>query len=193
MYGYHAISIDRIINEVGLTKGAFYYHFENKHHFVEAIIQERIEKEIHSEFIEPINKHGNPLFIMEDLLQDKLIKDKSLAQNLGSPLTNFIVELSHEPNDYDLQIQLKEILDQWKVALINLLYRGIDEGYLNRHINTEPVAEFIINSLEGVRTLKRMTNDKTIFYNYIEQFKNYMDTLKVSQEDSGIKRYQLVS
>ena len=43
MYGYHATSVERILNEVNLTKGAFYYHFENKHHFVEAIIQERIE------------------------------------------------------------------------------------------------------------------------------------------------------
>ncbi len=191
MYGYHATSVDRIINEVGLTKGAFYYHFENKHHFVEAIIQERVEKEMHSEFIEPINKRGNPLFILSDLIQDKLINDKSLSQNLGSPLTNFIVELSHEPNDYDLQLQLKEILDQWKVALINLLYRGIEDGYLDRHINTEPVAEFIINSLEGVRTLKRTTNDKSLFFNYIEQFKNYLDTLKISEKERELKRYYL--
>lgn len=191
MYGYHATSVERILNEVNLTKGAFYYHFENKHHFVEAIIQERIEKEIHSEFIEPINKRENPIFLLTDLFQDKLINNKSLAQNLGSPLTNFIVELSHEPNDYDLQIQLKEILSQWKVALINLLYRGIEDGYLDRHINTEPVAEFIINSLEGVRTLKRTTNDKSLFYNYIEQFKNYLETLKISEKEKEKNRYYL--
>ena len=191
-YGYHAISIDNIIKEVGLTKGAFYYHFENKHHFVEAIIQERISKEIHSDFIEPLSERGNPIFILGDLLQDKLISDKSLKQNLGSPLINFIVDLSHEVNDYDLQLQLKDIMNEWKVALINFLYRGIDDGYLNRHINTEPTAEFIINSLEGVRTMKRITNDKSIFYNHIEQFKNYLDTLKVVEEDSIVKRYQLV-
>ncbi len=81
MYGYHAVSIDLIIKEVSLTKGAFYYHFENKHHFVSRIIQERIEKEIHSEFIEPINKRGNPVFILGDLLQEKLINDDSLEQN----------------------------------------------------------------------------------------------------------------
>jgi len=183
MYGYYATSIDRIINEVNLTKGAFYYHFENKHHFMEAIIQERIEKEIHSEFIEPINKRGNPLYILEDLLQEKLINDKSLAQNLGSPLSNFIVQLSHVHNDYNLQNQLKDIVDQWKIALINLLYRGIEDGYLDRHINTEPVAEFIINSLEGVRTMKRMTNDKGMCFNYIEQFKAYLETLKPSKEN----------
>jgi len=193
MYGYHATSVDRIISEVNLTKGAFYYHFENKHHFVAAIIKERMEKEIHSEFIEPINMRGNPIFILSDLLQEKLINDKSLTPQLGSPLINFIVELSHEPNDYDLQIQLKDILDQWKVALINLLYKGIEDGYLDRHINTEPVAEFIINSLEGVRTLKRTTNDKSLFFNYIEQFKNYLDTLKISKEEENANRYHLAS
>ncbi len=188
MYGYHAVSVDLIIKEVGLTKGAFYYHFENKHHFVSQIIKERIEKEIHSEFIEPITKRGNPIFILGDLLQDKLINDDSLGQNLGSPLTNMIVALSYEHNDYNLKGQLYDILDQWKVALISLMYRGIEDGYINRHINTEPVAEFIINSLEGVRTLKRTTNNKALFYNYMEQFKNYLDTLKPQKED---KRYYL--
>ena len=105
MYGCHAVSIDGIIDEVSLTKGAFYYHFDNKHHFIEAVIQERISKEIHSNFIEPLNGRGNPVFILTDLLEDKLLKDKSLNQNLGSPLTNFITELSHEENDYDLQLQ----------------------------------------------------------------------------------------
>ena len=190
-YGFHAISIDNIINEVNLTKGAFYYHFENKHHFVEAIIQERIEKEIHSEFIEPISERGNPIFILSDLFEDKILKNK-LTQNIGSPLTNFIVQLSYEPNDYDLQGQLKAIFDQWKIALINLLYRGIEDGYLSRHINTEPVSEFIIGSLEGVRTLKRTTNDKALFFNYVEEFKNYIDTLKVVKENSETRHYQLV-
>jgi len=193
MYGYHAVSIDLVIKEVNLTKGAFYYHFENKHHFVDVIIKERVEKEIHSEFIEPINKRGNPIFILADLFQDKLISDKSLEQNLGSPLTNFIRDLSHEHNDYNLQLQLREILNQWKVAIINLLHRGIEDGYLDRHINTEPTAEFIINSLEGVRTLKRTTNDKSLFYNYMEQFKNYLDTLKISKEEKDEMRYSLAS
>ncbi|RPD96529.1 TetR/AcrR family transcriptional regulator [Aureibaculum marinum] len=192
-YGYHAISIDTIIKEVNLTKGAFYYHFENKHHFVEAIIEERMGKEIHSNFIEPLSERGNPVFILTDLLQEKLINDKSLKKNLGSPLINFIVDLSYEANDYDLQLKLKDIMNEWKVALINFLYRGIDDGYLSRHINTEPVAEFIISSLEGARTMKRVTNDNSIFYNYIEQFKNYLDTLKATNEATGVHRYQLVS
>ena len=183
MYGYHAVSVDLIIKEVQLTKGAFYYHFKNKHQFVAAIIRERVEKEIHSEFIEPISKRGNPIFILTDLLQDKLINDDSLGPNLGSPIINMIVTLSYERNDYELQSQLREVLDNWKIAIINLLYRGIEDGYIARHVNTEPVAEFIINSLEGVRTLKRTTNNKALFYNYMEQFKIYLNTLKPAKEE----------
>ena len=190
-YGYHAVSIDKIIDEVGLTKGAFYYHFKDKHHFMEAIIQERISKEIHSNFIEPLNERGNPLFILTDLIHDKLLKDKSLDQNLGCPLINFINDLSHEPNDYKLQSQLKEIYDEWKIGLINFLYRGIEGSYLNRHIDTESVAEFIISSLEGARTFKKVTNNSAIFYNYVQQLKNYLDTLKISKEELEAHRYHL--
>lgn len=192
-YGYHAVSVDRIIAEVGLTKGAFYYHFENKHHFVAAIIQERISKEIHSNFIEPIKERGNPIFILSDLLQEKLVNDKSLDQNLGSPLTNIINDLSHEPNDYGLQLQLKEILDQWQIAMISLLHRGIEDAYLDRHINTEAVAEFIIISIEGVRTLKKVMNNNGIFYNYVQELKNYLETLKIAKEDKDDNKYYLAS
>ncbi len=193
MYGYHAVSIDRIINEVGLTKGAFYYHFENKHHFVEAVIQERISKEIHSNFIEPLNGKGNPIFILTDLLEEKLLKDKSLDQHVGSSLTNFITELSHEANDYDLQLQLKEILDQWQIAMMNLLHRGIEDSYLDRHIDPESVAEFIIVSIEGVRTIKKVTNNNGLFYNYIQQLKNYLETLKITKEEEEANKYYLAS
>jgi len=193
IYGYHAVSIDNIINEVGLTKGAFYYHFENKHHFVEAVIQERISKEIHSNFIEPLNERGNPIYILTDLLEDKFLKDKSLNQNLGSPLTNFITELSHEANDYDLQLQLKEILDQWQIAMMNLLHRGIEDSYLDRHIDPESVAEFIIVSIEGVRTIKKVTNNNGLFYNYIQQLKNYLETLKITEDQIDTNKYYLAS
>ena len=192
-YGYHAVSIDNIINSVGLTKGAFYYHFDNKHHFMEAVILERISKEIHANFIEPINGRGNPIFILSDLLQDKLLKDKSLDQHLGSSLTNFITDLSHEANEYDLQLKLKDILNDWQVAMIGLLHRGIEDGYINRHIHPESVAEFIIISIEGVRTLKKVTNNTGIFYNYIQELKNYLETLKVAQEDQNSQRYYLAS
>ena len=192
-YGYHAISIDRIIEEVGLTKGAFYYHFDNKHHFVQAIIRERISREIHSNFMEPLNERGNPVFILSDLFHDKLLKDKSLDQNLGCPLINFINDLSHEPNDYDLQLQLKEILDEWQIALMNFLYRGIEGSYLNRHIDPESVAEFIISSIEGVRTIKKVTNNTGIFYNYVQQLKNYLETLKVPKEEQDANKYYLAS
>jgi len=193
MYGYHAVSIDKIIEEAGLTKGAFYYHFKNKHHFVSAIIQERISKEIHSKFIEPIKEKGNPIYMLTDLLEDKLVKDKSLNQNLGSPLTNLITALSHEPNDYNLQLKLKEILDEWQIALINLLHRGIEDSYLDRHIDPSSVAEFIIVSIEGVRTIKKATNNNGIFYNYVQQLKNYLNTLKIKVEEKEIKKFYLAS
>lgn len=192
-YGYHAISIDNIIDGVGLTKGAFYYHFNNKHHFAEAIIEERISKEIHSNFIEPLNERGNPIFILSDLFHDKLLKDKSLNQHLGSPLANFIKDLNHEPNDYELQLRLKEIFDEWKIGLINFLYRGIEGGYLNRHIDTESVAEFIIASVEGIRSLRKVTTNEGLFYNYMQQLKNYFDTLKIPKEELQGNQYYYAS
>ncbi|MCK0130362.1 TetR/AcrR family transcriptional regulator [Flavobacteriaceae bacterium F08102] len=191
-YGYHAISIDRILQELEITKGAFYYHFKNKHQFVEAIIQDRLRPEITATYITPINQRGNPKFILGDLLEEQFINNKRLNTNEGSALSNFMVALSNEENDYDLQGQLKAIYDEWKVALINLLYRGIEDGFLHRHIDTEAVAEYIIYSLEGARTMQRV-NAGSGFYNFIAQFKEYMDSMKKVDSNGQISRYKLVS
>src|SRR4051795_12782219 len=41
--GYHATSVQKIVDEARLTKGAFYYHFETK---------EDVLREIHDRFID---------------------------------------------------------------------------------------------------------------------------------------------
>jgi AcrR family transcriptional regulator len=40
-HGFHAIGLDRVLNEVGVTKTTFYNHFESRDDLIIAVLQER--------------------------------------------------------------------------------------------------------------------------------------------------------
>src|SRR5688572_26408633 len=44
-FGFHAIGLDRIIAEVGVTKTTFYNHFESKDALILAVLDERDRRE----------------------------------------------------------------------------------------------------------------------------------------------------
>lgn len=43
-YGFDAVSVDKIVEEAGLSKGTFYVHFESKDSLLEALISDYVEK-----------------------------------------------------------------------------------------------------------------------------------------------------
>lgn len=45
-HGFHAVGLDRILREVGITKTAFYKHFESKDALILAALQRRDESEL---------------------------------------------------------------------------------------------------------------------------------------------------
>lgn len=46
--GFHGASVDRIVEEAGYTKGAFYAHFESKEALFMALFEERLQWEVTS-------------------------------------------------------------------------------------------------------------------------------------------------
>ena len=43
-YGFDAVSVDRIVEEAGFSKGTFYVHFESKDRLLEALISDFVEQ-----------------------------------------------------------------------------------------------------------------------------------------------------
>lgn len=61
--GFHGASIDRIAEEAGYTKGAFYAHFESKEALFMALFEERLQWEVTS-----LTDALGPSFTLEQLI-----------------------------------------------------------------------------------------------------------------------------
>ncbi len=175
-YGYHGTSIDKLISELKITKGSFYYHFNSKEDFTLTIIKEIISDNITQDFIAPIQVKGNPIFILTDCIDEKFINNKRTLTATGSPLTNFITELSIVNDSF--KTELKKITDKWTVALVLLIQDGKMNGYIARFVDSEASAMFIISAIEGIQTLRQLDPNKAHYINFVQQLKQYLNGLK---------------
>lgn len=62
--GFHGASIDRIAEEAGYTKGAFYAHFETKETLFMALFEERMKREVTS-----LTETLGPSFTLDQLIR----------------------------------------------------------------------------------------------------------------------------
>lgn len=173
--GYYNTSIDDILKTLGLSKGAFYYHFQSKEEFFISIVQQLVFRKVYSVLIEPIEDQSNPLRAIEICLDDALHTAEHNQMDYGFVLANFMNEFNGR--NEKIMGFLKEICKVWEVNLVTALQKGKTDGFVERHIDSEGVAMYIISSYFGVRTLMVTGNAKMLRYNYIQQLRNYFRSL----------------
>ncbi len=173
--GYYNTSIDDILKTLGLSKGAFYYHFQSKEEFFISIVQQLVFRKVYSVLIEPVEDQSNPLRAIEICLDDALQTAEHNQMDYGFVLANFMNEFNGR--NEKIMGFLKEICKVWEVNLVTALQKGKTDGFVERHIDSEGVAMYIISSYFGVRTLMVTGNAKMLRYNYIQQLRNYFRSL----------------
>ena len=149
--GYFNTSVDDILKELELSKGAFYYHFESKEDFFIQIIQNLLARKVYSTLIEPLEGHENPIILITNCFDNAMETAVHNEMDFGCILSNFLTEFNGK-NPKIMQ-HLNEIVTVWEVNLITTLQKGKYNGFLDRHVDCEAVAIFLMSSYFGVRTL----------------------------------------
>ncbi len=174
--GYYNTSIDDILKELNLSKGAFYYHFESKEDFFVQIIQNLMARKIYSTLIEPLEGHDSPLTLITACFDNAMETAVHNDMDYGCLLHNFITEFNGK-NDVIMQ-HLNEIVTVWEVNLITALQKGKFNGFLDRHVDCEAVATFLMSSYFGVRTLMVGSSPSAKKYRFMAQLRQYFKSLE---------------
>ncbi|MBC8766898.1 TetR/AcrR family transcriptional regulator [Arenibacter sp. BSSL-BM3] len=174
--GYHNTSIDDILKELRLSKGAFYYHFQSKEEFFISIVQNLLFRKVYSSLIEPIEGEEDPLNKIAACFDNALETAEHNFLDYGFVLSNFITEFNGK--NPDIMNYLQDILKVWEVNLVTALQKGKTDGYVNRHIDSEAVATYLISSYIGIRTLMVEGNGKMLRYKYIQQLRHYFKLIE---------------
>ena len=174
--GYYNTSVDDILKKLSLSKGAFYYHFESKEDFFIQIIQNLLARKIYSVLIEPIEGHDDPLKQIQDCFDDALETAVHNEMDFGCVLNNFLTEFRGK--DEKIMKHLCDIFSIWEVNLVSTLQKGKFNGYVDRHVDCEAAATFLISSYFGVRTLMVGAAPSARKYRFMSQLRMYLKSLE---------------
>ncbi|QXP56506.1 TetR/AcrR family transcriptional regulator [Cellulophaga sp. HaHa_2_95] len=177
--GYYNTSVDEILKELSLSKGAFYYHFKSKEDFFISILQQLVVRKIYSMLIEPIEGHDNPLDLISSCLDESLQTAEHNENDHGFVLSNFITEFNGK--NPEIMKYLNDTLKIWEVNLVSALQRGKFNGFVDRHVDCEGAASYIISSYIGIRTMMVEGSATALRYRYMQQVKFFFRAMANKQ------------
>ena len=179
--GYYNTSVDDILKELSLSKGAFYYHFDSKEDFFIQIIEQLVVRKVYSMLIEPIEGHENTLELITNCFEDALETAVHNELDYGFLLNNFINEFNGR--NPEIMKHLNEILRIWEVTLVSAIQRGKFNGHIDRHVDAEGVAVYLMSSFIGIRTLMVETAPSARKYRFMSQLRQYFKSIESKSEN----------
>ena len=174
--GFKTTSVDTIMKTTKLTKGAFYHHYKNKKELGLAVISLKLQERVFKGMIEPLQQPGNVVDILENTFSERLKSFSLHDKKHGCPTNNFINEIGDFETAY--QMALKQIINNWRDALIVLLERGKIEGSIKQDISSASVAVYLISAFEGVRGIRKLYDTDVILDQYMSGLSIYLQQIK---------------
>ncbi len=173
--GFQAASLERILSNTNLTKGALYHHFPNKHALGIAVIREIIKDKIVERNVAPLKETDDPIPMMVNFIEHNSGAPGWAVMQYGCPLNNLIQEMS--PLDEDFRHHLQEIQFAWHKAISEALDRGQAKGNVRADVDCEEVAMFIVAAVEGcVGTAKNLQSHEA-YRGCMNQLGRYVQSL----------------
>ncbi len=134
--GYHSTTVEEIMREIKLTKGAFYFHFKSKGDLLIRII-----KEFKSRYVDELIRAGNEF---EGNALDKFHRTITFSQRFAADNVNlcvFIAYLSTELKaDVDFGPVLSGIYAEFQKYISQLIKQGILQGIFNKELDPDLAA-----------------------------------------------------
>ncbi len=174
-YGYQGLRTDKVIEALGITKGAFYHYFTDKANVAQAVIAEMHAQAYAQTWSQLRHAPGPVLANLVAALEAIKASATEASVALGCPVTNLIQEMA--PLDDAIRNQLEQILTGELAAIGNAIEHGQAQGQLNPALNAQDEALYILNALQGAYSTAKLFRSKAMFYKGIEAIIRYVQAL----------------
>ena len=177
--GFRSASLERILADTGLTKGALYHHFPHKDALGHAVIDEVLHRQIWDRWIEPMLQNEDPITGLQSALRGLTADEVKFLCEKGCPLNNLAQEMS--PVDPVFREKIQAIYRLWREKIGEALARGQGRGYVREDIDCGKTATFIISSLEGAAGLAKGMGEPAVVAACVEGIDGYLESLRSHQ------------
>lgn len=167
--GFQGLRADKVIQHLGITKGALYHYFDTKYSLGYAVVDELLEPLYTRPFNELLTEDGDPIAQLIHLLDIHQSMINTETVRLGCPLNNLIQEMS--PIDEGFRTRLQRVLEHMHTRLVAALERGKQAGQVRSGIPSEAQAYLFLSSLEGAYSMAKVNKSEALFIAIIDQLK----------------------
>ena len=174
--GFQAASLDAILRETGVTKGALYHHFRSKAALAHAVIDEVIGQHVARRWTDVLDGTDDPIAALQALFRGKAAETPEEEVMLGCPLNNLALEMS--PVDEGFRTHLQKLFNRWRSRLAYALVRGQEAGTVRPDRDANQVASFIIASVEGSLDLAKAAQSLDVLGDNMDTLAIYLEGLR---------------
>lgn len=177
--GFSGVSVDRVIESLGMTKGAFFHHFKNKGELAVHLI-ERYARMDNDFFFDCIRRAET---LSNDPLQQVLITVGLYMEEFGGLdepypgclLASYVYEMHHF--DKSILDIVNEVFLVWRKEM-KQRFEVISKIYPPRQqVDLVSLADEFIVIIEGAFILAKSLNDPQIVVNQLKHYKQYIELL----------------
>jgi TetR/AcrR family transcriptional regulator, transcriptional repressor for nem operon len=153
--GFRSADLDAILAKAGVTKGALYYHFDNKEALGYAVVDEVIASKVHQKWVQPLRNVENPIDVLVRIIQSESLKREDVQRGC------YLLNLSQEMSGLDegFRRRTARIYKDWHDAMAEALREGQKHRVVRSDINANETAAFVIAAWEGYAVLGKNSQD----------------------------------
>ena len=172
--GFRSADLDAILAEAGVTKGALYYHFDNKEALGYAVVDEVMAKDLHQKWVQPLRNAKDPIDALVRIVQSESLKREDVQR--GCPLLNLSQEMSGL--DEGFRRRTAKLFKDWHDAMAEALHEGQKRGVVRNDINANETATFLIATYEGYVVLGKNSQDPRMMQSGQRRVSGHLESLR---------------
>jgi TetR/AcrR family transcriptional repressor of nem operon len=172
--GFRSADLDAILAKAGVTKGALYYHFDNKEALGYAVVDEVIASNLHQKWVQPLRNAENPIDVLIRIIRSESLKREDVQR--GCPLLNLSQEMSGL--DEAFRRRTAKVYKAWHDAMAKALREGQKRRVVRSDINANETATFLIAAWEGYVVLGKNSQDPRTMQSGQRRVSGHIESLR---------------
>ena len=172
--GFRSADLDAILAAAGVTKGALYYHFDDKEALGYAVLDEVMASDLHQKWVQPLRNAEDPIDALVRIVQSESLKREDVRR--GCPLLNLSQEMSGL--DEGFRRRTARLFRNWHDAVAGALREGQKRGLVRNDIDANETATFLIAAWEGYAVLGKNSQDPRMLQSGKRSVSRHLEALR---------------
>src|ERR1700683_3899463 len=172
--GFRSADLEAILAAAGVTRGALYYHFDNKEALGYAVVDEIITSNLHQKWVQPLRNAKDPIDVLVRIVQSESLKREDVQR--GCPLLNLSQEMAGL--DEGFRRRTAKVYKDWHDSMAEALREGQKRRVVRTDINANETATFLMAAWEGYVVLGKNSQDARTLRSGQKNVSRHLESLR---------------